>query len=194
MCVWFTQRKTLRKRKWTGSVAIILFLSRESATAGPLHRSCRQGVHWLPQSEWVTFPGSYIVGCNREIGDSLATFSDTTHHSNRGQYAELTVSRLDSWISANGHVSIQSARVVLGSVYTFDNAELTYFIVNWSVFKLSVSVKVLMTPQKVFVFRLIKCFWLIFFPASLNWACKLTSCDWHVSSVYWAKEIDLDWS
>lgn len=40
----------------------------------------------------------------------------------------------------------------------FGNADLAYFIVNWSVVKLSVSAKVLVTPQSVFVLRLIKCF------------------------------------
>jgi len=102
-------------------------LSRECATAGPLRRSSRRGVHWLPETEWVTFPDSLKIGCNRAIEDSL-TISLDCRAIQWGQVCEANslAPSLLNLCQRTRKQSVGSCKLC-GGWCKFDSARLTYF-------------------------------------------------------------------
>lgn len=91
----------------------------------------------------MTFPGSFKIGCNRAIEDSLTVSPDCKALEWRLVCeANSLAPSLLNLCQRTRKQSVGSCKLCGGSC-TFDNVSLTYFVVNLSVLKLSVCLKVL---------------------------------------------------
>lgn len=90
----------------------------------------------------MTFPGSLKIGCNRAIEDSLTVFRDCTAFEWwRVCEAHSLAPSLLNLCQGTRKQSGGSCKL-RGVLRRFENAGLTYFVVNLSVSKLSVCIKV----------------------------------------------------